>query len=173
MRALYLTLPPPTYLILLTTLHMLPFVITIINSHQLPRHAGFALFGLFPSSAIISPEMHTHIYTHTLLHDTLLGNRPSLASRLSSSRMRMPRESPALENVVLHAFSFHAGMHAFFSSHRRAVWPGGISYPLPPKVLGTLLCYVASLRRSLAISLLHCPIGVELHPLSLSLVLSN
>lgn len=85
----------------------------------------------------------------------------------------MPRESPALENVVLNAFSFHAGMHAFFSSRRRAVWPGGISYLLPPKVLGTLLCYVASLRRSLTTSLLRCPIGVELHPLSLSLVLSN
>ncbi|KAL7912569.1 hypothetical protein GGI35DRAFT_255598 [Trichoderma velutinum] len=70
MRALYLTLPPPTYLILLTTLHMLPFVITIIYSHQLPRHAGFALFGLSPSSAITSPKLHTHTYTHSLTWHT-------------------------------------------------------------------------------------------------------
>lgn len=71
MRALYLTLPPPTYLILLTTLHMLPFVITITDLHQLPRHAGFALFGLFPSSAITSPKVHTHTYTYTLTWHSL------------------------------------------------------------------------------------------------------
>ncbi|KAL7944196.1 hypothetical protein V8C42DRAFT_83086 [Trichoderma barbatum] len=130
MRAPDLTLPPPTYLILLTSLHLLSLSspsLTLINS---PDTLAFTYLGYSHRLPSYPPRcIHTHTHTlhtwHTLEQPTVAGTKTRFIQE------EMPSESPAIASIDLLDFAFRAGMQALFLLSPSSSSVRTISYIFP------------------------------------------